>query len=95
MPNDVYRKRHLPHQVPSGYPIFLNWNLKDSVPRHVIDELEREQQRLNDQPRREGESDAERKIRHAKILFARRDASLDRDFQSFFFSTHDRQNLVF
>ena len=94
MPNDVYRERHLPHQVPSGYPIFLNWNLKGSVPRHVIDELEREMQRLNNQPRREGEWDAERKIRHSKIIFAQRDASLDRDCQSFV-SAHDKQKFNF
>lgn len=84
MPNDVYRKRHLPHQVPSGYPIFLNWNLKGAVPRQLIDELEEEARKLASEPKRAGESEANRKIRHAKILFARRDASFDRDSKAYF-----------
>lgn len=84
MPNDIYRQRHLPHQVPSGYPIFLNWNLKGAVPRQLIDELEEEARKLASEPKRAGESEANRKIRHAKILFARRDASLDRDSKAYF-----------
>ena len=94
MPNDVYRKRHLPHQVPSGYPIFLNWNLKGAVPRQVIDELEEKARRLANEPRRAGESDQDRRVRHAKVLFARRDASLDRDFHLFVSST-DKQIYTF
>jgi type I restriction enzyme R subunit len=84
VPNNVYRERHLPHQVPSGFPIFLNWNLKGAVPRQLIDELEDAARQLKSESRLNGESDHDRKIRHAKLLFARRDLSLDRDSKAFY-----------
>jgi REP element-mobilizing transposase RayT len=67
----------LPHQVPEGFPIFLTWNLKGSLPLRVIDELRRERERLMGEPKKADESDAERKVRHGKLLFAKRDRSLD------------------
>jgi len=73
----VYYERHLPHQVPPGFPIFLTWNLKGALPKRIIDALEREEEGLAKETRREGESEFERKLRHAKILFAKRDRYLD------------------
>ncbi len=72
-----YYERHLPHQVPEGFPIFLTWNLKRSLPVRVIDELLHERERLEGEPKRANETDAERKVRHGKILFAKRDRALD------------------
>jgi type I restriction enzyme R subunit len=71
-------QRHLPHQVPEGFPIFLTWNLKGSVPREMTERLRRERMRLQREPRRDGESGAERTIRHEKLLFAMSDRYLDR-----------------
>ena len=73
----VFYQRHLPHQVPPGYPTFLTWNLKGSLPQRAIEEIEREQLRLTMEPTRPNESSFERKVRHGKILFAIRDQKLD------------------
>jgi type I restriction enzyme R subunit len=70
-------ERHLPHQVPEGFPIFLTWNLKGALPLEVIDRLRRERERLQREPPRIGESDKDRKIRHAKLAFAQADRFLD------------------
>ena len=32
-------ERHLPHEIPEGFPIFLTWNLKGAVPQAVIENL--------------------------------------------------------
>jgi putative transposase len=71
-------ERHLPHRVPEGSPIFLTWNLKGALPGEVIEMLRRERERLERGPTREGESTAERKVRHGKILFGITDGYLDR-----------------
>jgi len=70
-------ERHLPHQVPQGFPIFLTWNLKGALPREMIEHLRRERERLERQPRRIGESDADREVRHHKLIFAMADRFLD------------------
>jgi REP element-mobilizing transposase RayT len=67
----------LPHQVPQGFPLFVTWNLKGSLPQRVVADLERERERLEKEARRAGEADADRKLRHGKLLFAKRDAYLD------------------
>jgi putative transposase len=70
--------RHLPHQIPAGFPIFLTWNLKGALPKDVIEQLKREQNRLSRQPRRPDEAPRERAIRQWKLLFAQSDQFLDR-----------------
>ncbi|MCY2990459.1 MAG: transposase [Planctomycetota bacterium] len=70
-------ERHLPHQVPPGFPIFLTWNLKGALPDEMVDHLRHERKRLESQPRRTDESDANRKILHDKLLFAMSDRYLD------------------
>jgi REP element-mobilizing transposase RayT len=69
--------RHLPHQLPEGFPIFLTWNLKGSLPRAVIQQLVHERQRLEKQGARPGETNAGRRIRESKIVFAMADRFLD------------------
>jgi REP element-mobilizing transposase RayT len=69
--------RHLPHQIPTGFPIFLTWNLKDAMPRAVIEQLGHERQRLEKQAPRPRETTAERRIRENKIIFAMADRWLD------------------
>ena len=77
MTNNRSYERHLPHEIPQGYPIFLTWNLKDAMPRGVIDKLRQERQRLEKQAARSGESAAKRKLREDKLIFAMGDHFLD------------------
>ncbi len=70
-------QRHLPHQIPAGFPIFLTWNLKGALPQEILRQLQSERQRLERESVREGESAAERKRRHSKILFGLEDRFLD------------------
>jgi putative transposase len=74
---DQHYKRHLPHQVPSGFPIFLTWNLKGAFPREVIDKVRQERERLEKEPLRARESPKDRKIRHDKLVFVHADRFLD------------------
>ncbi len=78
MPIDRLYARHLPHQVPNGFPIFLTWNLKGAMPRSAIDEFVRERQCLEAQGPRPQESAIERRIRESKRIFASIDRFLDR-----------------
>jgi putative transposase len=78
MPNDCEYSRHLPHQVPKGFPIFLTWNLKGAMPRSALEAFRRERQRLEDQAPRPRESTIERRIRESKVIFASADRFLDR-----------------
>jgi REP element-mobilizing transposase RayT len=70
-------QRHLPHQIPEGFPIFLTWNLKDALPKEVLEMVARERERLLREPRRSGESHSERNLRIDKIVFAIADRVLD------------------
>jgi REP-associated tyrosine transposase len=72
----LYR-RHLPHQIPEGIPIFLTWNLKGALPREIIERLQRERERLQNQPQRSHESVQDRTQRENKVLFAIADRALD------------------
>jgi len=69
--------RHLPHQVPEGFPIFLTWNLKGALPAEAIARLNAERERLARQPERRGESRRDRQIRDGKLVFAMADRYLD------------------
>jgi REP element-mobilizing transposase RayT len=69
--------RHLPHQIPEGFPIFLTWNLKGALPKAVLQMLDRERTRLASLPKRVGESRQDRKIREGKLIFAMADRALD------------------
>ncbi|HEV3024634.1 MAG TPA: transposase [Pirellulales bacterium] len=70
-------QRHLPHQVPEGFPIFLTWNLKGAMPAEVIARLNAERERLSLQPARPGETRRERQIREGKLVFVIADRHLD------------------
>jgi REP-associated tyrosine transposase len=70
-------RRHLPHWIPDGHPIFLTWNLKGALPAHRIEELRGERERLEGLPAVKGESKLERGRRIGKLLFARTDRILD------------------
>ncbi|MBM3996731.1 MAG: hypothetical protein FJ303_21635 [Planctomycetes bacterium] len=70
-------ERHLPHQVPEGFPIFLTWNLKGAFPDEAIEKIRAERQRLERESPRPSESARDRKIRHDKLLFAYSDRFLD------------------
>jgi hypothetical protein len=77
MPTKRNYARHLPHQAPAGFPIFLTWNLKGAMPNSAIDAVRRERDRLEKQPARAGETTSQRRIRENKILFAMADRFLD------------------
>jgi len=79
MPSDQRYQRHLPHRIPAGVPIFLTWNLKGAFPRDADALLQAEEKRLEISPKRKGETDRERQVRLAKILFAMRDGILGDD----------------
>lgn len=70
-------ERHLPHQVPAGFPLFLTWNLKGAFPKDVVVRLSAERNRLARQPPRAGETPRERKTREGKIAFLLADRYLD------------------
>jgi len=70
-------RRHLPHQAPEGFPLFLTWNLKGAMPQEAIEKLIQERQLLEKQPPRAGETKAERRIREDKIVFTAADRFLD------------------
>jgi len=70
-------QRHLPHQIPEKFPIFLTWNLKGAMPRKIWQMLQRERARLERLPPMNGETPGERKIREDKIIFALSDRELD------------------
>lgn len=36
---DIYYRRNLPHIHPEGYPIFITFNLTESIPKNVVEEL--------------------------------------------------------
>ena len=71
-------ERHLPHQVPEGFPIFLTWNLKGAVPQEVTVRLKEEWKRLGGEAARVGETPQQRKIRESKLIFAMADRYLDK-----------------
>ena len=77
MPMDENYRRHLPHQVPDGFPIFLTWSLKGALPKQIVQSLADERRRLERQPQRPGEDARRRKIRLDKILFGKADRYLD------------------
>jgi REP element-mobilizing transposase RayT len=70
-------RRHLPHQVPRDWPIFLTWNLKGAMPREAMERLRQQRDSLRRKPPRPGESPRERSLRHGKLLFAAADKALD------------------
>jgi hypothetical protein len=70
MPINENYARHLPHQVPAGFPIFLTWNLKGAMPPAAIEKLRQRRLRLEKQKPRPGETISERRIRENKIIFA-------------------------
>ena len=72
-----YYERHLPHQIPTGVPLFVTFNLKGAIPQEVWAELLRERERLEREPMRPNESLADRKVRHSKMVFAMTDRYLD------------------
>lgn len=69
--------RHLPHQIPEGFPIFVTWNLKGSLPEQIVARLRSEKARLEQAPSRIGESLRDRRTREGKIVFALADQFLD------------------
>ena len=77
MTNKRSYTRHLPHEVPDGFPIFLTWNLKGAMPQAAIEKLFKERERLEKQPPRSGELIAARKLREDKLIFAMADRFLD------------------
>jgi REP element-mobilizing transposase RayT len=71
-------RRHLPHQVPHDWPIFLTWNLKGAMPREAAERLRQQRDALRRQPQRAGESPRDRALRHGKLMFAAAERLLDR-----------------
>ena len=72
-------RRHLPHHVPTDFPIFLTWNLKGAMPREAAERLRSARDQLERQPLRPGETLWARVDRHEKILFGLADELLAKE----------------
>jgi hypothetical protein len=70
-------RRHLPHQVPEGFPLFLTWNLKGAMPKAAIEKMREVRQKLGEKTARAGETNAQRRVREDKYVFAAADRFLD------------------
>ena len=77
MTNKRSYTRHLPHEVPEGFPIFLTSNLKGAMPQAAIEKSLKERERLEKQAPHAGELIAARKLREDKLIFAMADRFLD------------------
>lgn len=77
-PSSESYERHLPHQIPEGFPIFVTCNLKGAIPQEVRERFLREREQLEREPLRPAESQCARRIRHSKLIFAMTDGYLDR-----------------
>src|SRR4051812_5549722 len=69
MQRDEYYERQLPHAIPANTPIFLTWNLKRAVTREMFEQIEQERLRLQQEPERQGEARAARRVREGKLIF--------------------------
>jgi len=67
---DHFYRRRLPHWQPAGATIFLTWRLYGCLPQQALDRLASEQDLLENQPVRPGETPRDRALRHSKRLFA-------------------------
>ena len=74
--DEAYR-RHLPHLIPHGYPLFITSVLKGAIPRAMAERILAQRRRLEQEPERPNESDEERRIRHHKMILAFTDRFLD------------------
>lgn len=45
MPRDIYYRRHLPHIHPEGYLLFITFNLADSIPPAIWQELKQQREK--------------------------------------------------
>lgn len=55
-PKDIYYRRNLPHIHPEGYPIFVTFNLINSLPKEVVaDLMKKREQELKSLPRNSDE----------------------------------------
>lgn len=69
----VYYRRNLPHIHPEGYPLFITFNLADSLPAEVVAELKAQRERELQSANNAGE-----RYKIQKKYFSRYDAWLDR-----------------
>jgi putative transposase len=74
----TFYRRKLPHWHPIGSTIFVTWRLKDSLPRAALTKIEKTRELLARELARDGETMADRKVRHFKKLFSLADDLLDR-----------------
>jgi len=74
----IFYRRRLPHWQPPGAVLFLTWRLRGSLPSEAIARLIEKREQLQGEPVRPEETEKERDIRHAKILFQLMDEMLDR-----------------
>ncbi len=73
-----YYRRHLPHIHPPQAKYFITFRLADSLPRHVVQELKSEYQRLiSTSKKKQVEIDVEQQINQFKLYFKRFDQLLD------------------
>jgi len=63
--------------APPHRKVFLTWNLKDSIPARIREEIQSERERLENLPFKDNETLSERTLRHHRVLFAMADRYLN------------------
>ncbi|MFC1719031.1 transposase [Candidatus Poribacteria bacterium] len=79
MITEPFFRRNLPHWQPAGATFFITYRLAGTLPVIVLNELQKEHQRLQALPREPSYSEAEWNLLVAKKMFACWDKRLDQD----------------
>ena len=79
MITEPFFRRNLPHWQPSGATFFITYRLAGTLPRSVLDEMQKERRRLQALPCKPGYSEDEWNLRIEKKVFALWDKCLDKD----------------
>jgi REP element-mobilizing transposase RayT len=73
---DIFYRRRLPHWQPPGATFFVTYRLAGSLPESILAQLRDERERRAREPRLPRETDAAKKTRIDKCLFAAMDKAL-------------------
>ena len=76
---EPFFRRNLPHWQPLGVPFFITYRLAGTLPGNVINDLEKERQRLQALPRKPKYSEKQWRVCIEKKLFALWDEHLDKN----------------
>lgn len=75
---EIFFRRNLPHWQPMGAIFFVTWRLAGVLPANIVQELEKERQRLQNLPKDPKYSEREWNLLNEKKIFAIWDKYLDK-----------------